>query len=224
MRIAELSQRAGVPVPTIKYYLREGLLPAGTPTGRNQAEYDEHHLGRLRLIRALREVGGLRVTSTQEVLSALDEPETCRHELMGRAHRAVLQRTGDDSARADEAAQWADALGWHVTPGNPALDQLAEVLSALEAVERDDLLTLLPVYADAALSVARREVALAEAAEAPEQVMYSVVTGTVLGEKLLSTLRLLAHEHVSATGSEVTTASEGTTGSEVSGEGPPADR
>ena len=35
MRIAELSTRSGTSIPTIKYYLREGLLPAGTATGRN---------------------------------------------------------------------------------------------------------------------------------------------------------------------------------------------
>ena len=27
--MSELSERTGVPVPTIKYYLREGLLPEG---------------------------------------------------------------------------------------------------------------------------------------------------------------------------------------------------
>lgn len=30
MRIGELSRRTGVPVPTIKYYVREGLLPPGS--------------------------------------------------------------------------------------------------------------------------------------------------------------------------------------------------
>ena len=29
MRISELSTRSGVAVPTIKYYLREGLVPEG---------------------------------------------------------------------------------------------------------------------------------------------------------------------------------------------------
>ena len=47
MRIAELSRRSGVSVPTIKYYLREGLLAAGERTGPNQARYDEAHLRRL---------------------------------------------------------------------------------------------------------------------------------------------------------------------------------
>ena len=41
MRIAELSQKTGVPVPTIKYYLREGLLPEPVKTSRNMAYYPE---------------------------------------------------------------------------------------------------------------------------------------------------------------------------------------
>ena len=41
MRISELSTRSGVPVPTIKYYLREGLVPEGARSSPTQAEYDE---------------------------------------------------------------------------------------------------------------------------------------------------------------------------------------
>ena len=37
MRLAELTRRSGVPRSTIKFYIREGLLPAGDPQGRNQA-------------------------------------------------------------------------------------------------------------------------------------------------------------------------------------------
>ena len=37
MRISELSSVTGVPVPTIKYYIREGLLPRGERTAANQA-------------------------------------------------------------------------------------------------------------------------------------------------------------------------------------------
>src|SRR2546430_1153453 len=36
MRMGELSRRSGVSVPTIKYYLREGLLPAGNPLGLDE--------------------------------------------------------------------------------------------------------------------------------------------------------------------------------------------
>src|SRR5262245_53765173 len=57
MRIAELSRRAGVPIPTIKFYIREGMLPRGERTGRNQAAYSETHLERLELIGTLQQAG-----------------------------------------------------------------------------------------------------------------------------------------------------------------------
>ena len=37
MRISELSTASGVPVPTLKFYLREGLLPPGDAIAVNQA-------------------------------------------------------------------------------------------------------------------------------------------------------------------------------------------
>ena len=49
MRMSELSQTSGVAIPTIKYYLREGMLPQGVQLAATRAEYDESHLRRLRL-------------------------------------------------------------------------------------------------------------------------------------------------------------------------------
>jgi DNA-binding transcriptional MerR regulator len=84
MRIAELSRRSGIPVPTIKYYVREGLLPPGELTSPNQAQYDETHVRRLKLIRALVDVGDLSIAATRDVLASIDSPgktlhETARH-------------------------------------------------------------------------------------------------------------------------------------------------
>src|SRR3954469_3247740 len=87
VRIAELSRRSGVSVPTIKFYLREGLLPPGTPTGRNQASYDGAHERRLRLLRALVEVGGLSTAALRQVLLAVDAPVAAVPALLGGARR-----------------------------------------------------------------------------------------------------------------------------------------
>ena len=205
MRIAELRDRSGVPIPTIKYYLREGLLPAGEPTGPNQARYDERHLHRLRLIRALREVGGLSVAATRDVVSVLDAPAGGRHEQVGRAHRAVVGGTGADpdprwqAARA-RAEAWVRAdLGWQVSPDAPALDRLAGVFLAASRLGAENLLDYLPRYAEAALRVAEVEVPPTLAVTDPAESMTAVVVGTVLGETLLAAVRLLAHEHISAT-------------------------
>ena len=72
MKISELSRTTGTPIPTIKYYIREGLLARGTPTATNQADYDESHVQRLRLIRVLREVADLSVATLTQVVAALD--------------------------------------------------------------------------------------------------------------------------------------------------------
>lgn len=59
MKVSELSTRSGVPISSIKYYLREGLLQSGVRTATNQADYGEPHVRRLRLIRSMTEIGEL---------------------------------------------------------------------------------------------------------------------------------------------------------------------
>ena len=55
-RISDLSRETGVPVGTIKFYIREGLLPEPTvKTGRNMAYYDHSFVDRIRCIRELQQ-------------------------------------------------------------------------------------------------------------------------------------------------------------------------
>src|SRR5829696_1255640 len=53
MRISALADAAGLPVATVKFYLREGLLHSGVATSATQASYDESHLRRLAHVRPL---------------------------------------------------------------------------------------------------------------------------------------------------------------------------
>jgi DNA-binding transcriptional MerR regulator len=54
LKISELARIAGVPVPTIKHYLNEGLLPRPLKTGRTMSYYDEGCVERVRLIKRLK--------------------------------------------------------------------------------------------------------------------------------------------------------------------------
>src|SRR5262245_33695383 len=89
MRLAELTRRSRVPRSTIKFYLREGLLPAGQPQGRNQALYGPRHLERLELIRALREVAGLPLDVITRVTRSLDRGWSGDGDPIGEALRAI---------------------------------------------------------------------------------------------------------------------------------------
>ena len=55
LKISELATEAGVPVATVRHYLREGLLPEGEKTSRNMAYYPPELVERIRLIKQLQE-------------------------------------------------------------------------------------------------------------------------------------------------------------------------
>src|SRR5882672_1697160 len=88
MRMAELSAQSGVSVATIKYYLREGLLPPGERTSPNQAQYAAGHVRRLKLVRALLDIGGLTVSRVRDVLAGIDSP-TGIHQVLGITQRGL---------------------------------------------------------------------------------------------------------------------------------------
>lgn len=50
MKIGELAQMAGCPVPTIRFYEAEGLLQAASRTAGNYRDYGEEHADRLAFI------------------------------------------------------------------------------------------------------------------------------------------------------------------------------
>jgi DNA-binding transcriptional MerR regulator len=203
MRIGELSVRSQVSIPTIKYYLREGLLLPGTATAPNQAAYDESHLQRLQLIRALIEVGRLSVAQARRVLEAVDSPDVPPHSLLGAAHYAITRTsapdTGDPAWRAAraEVEDLVRRRRWQVDPNAPGIDQAAGAIRAMRALGQDDLLDLVDTYASAAEMVAAKDLDVIAARREPVRMVEGVVTGTVLGEVLLTALRLLAEQDAS---------------------------
>lgn len=55
MRMRDLEKASGVGRETIRYYIREGLLPEPLRTSRNSASYSDAHVKRLRTIKRLQE-------------------------------------------------------------------------------------------------------------------------------------------------------------------------
>ncbi|MFI5710211.1 MerR family transcriptional regulator [Kribbella sp. NPDC051620] len=198
MWIAELSRQTDVPVATIKYYLREGLLHAGEAVGATRARYDETHVRRLRLIRALVEAGGLSLARVRNVLAEVDEETREMHEVLGAAHGALipsdLTTTEESRGRVDELVA---EQGWQVDSESPDRLLLANALDALEKVgyHLDD--HLLKTYASAAVQVADAEVTSLPADDRQRTVEATVVV-TALGGPVLLALRRLAQQSASA--------------------------
>jgi DNA-binding transcriptional MerR regulator len=200
MRISELSRTSGVPVPTIKFYVREHLLPPGRATAATQADYDETHLQRLRLIRALTEVGRISLATVRWVLEVVDTGAEATAAAVGAAHDSLPPVVPHGDAPPSRALDAVDALGWHVDPASASLWQLEAALAAVEEVGLPLGPERLAAYGGAALDVARVDVADVPAADPQDAVRY-VVVGTVLYEPVLLALRRLAQQHLYTEGS-----------------------
>ncbi|MEO7259723.1 MAG: MerR family transcriptional regulator [Jatrophihabitantaceae bacterium] len=200
MRISELARQSGLPVATIKFYLREGLLPPGTPISRTQAEYSDSHLERLRLIRALRDIADLPVATVGTVLAAVDDVELPLLELLGVTHAAVADSKGSASATQtglELADQLLADLGWTLTEDSPLVDSLARVLDVLHGEDEPVDAESLKPWADAARAVAEVEMDHIPVEAPRAEAAHTVAVGTVIYGELLAQLRLAAQEAVS---------------------------
>ena len=197
MRISQLAERSTVPIATIKYYLREGLLHEGELTSATQARYDESHVQRLRLVRALIASGGLSVARARAVIEQLDGPHEHVGEVLGIAQGSVtpLPNANVDVSRAtDLIEQW----GWRIDPGDTAsVTALAVALDGLDAAGFDLPDGALDHYVAHMADIAETEVAGIPTESVDAAVRY-VVLGTVLVEPLLLALRRLAQQDASA--------------------------
>lgn len=104
MKISELAEAAGVPVATIKHYLREGLLPEPVKTSRNMAWYRPESVERVGLIKRLQNERFMPLEAIRVLLE--EEPE--RAEVMLEIEDRILQRAiahGGESLSRSEASE-----------------------------------------------------------------------------------------------------------------------
>jgi DNA-binding transcriptional MerR regulator len=202
MKISQLCEASGVSVPSIKFYLREGLLHSGERTSPNQADYDAGHIERLRLIRALIDVGGLSVATAHRVLEAVDARELPLDYVFGVAQYAVSDTTLYDDVDAESTGlQVVDAaierMGWSVTAENPGRHGAARILDTYTGLGHEHLAHIPDGYAHAAELIAQADLDAVATRNDVRDMAETVVIGTVLGDGLVASLRRIAQEHIS---------------------------
>ena len=73
MRIGELAQASGTPIETIRFYEREGLLPAAAPPAGHYRIYTPQHADRLGFIRQCRSLD-MTLDEVRVLLRFKDQP------------------------------------------------------------------------------------------------------------------------------------------------------
>jgi DNA-binding transcriptional MerR regulator len=196
MRMSQLVAESGVPLATIKYYLREGLLAPGEATSARQADYDDSHVHRLRVIRALTNVAGLSLQQTRAVLGIIERPDAPLFDALGQAIAELPPHPepADDYPRARAVIA---QLGQVYDPRYAAVAQLERALGAAEQAGLPVTAERVAVYGEHIHAMAEYDLARMPLSSEGSAIEYAVL-GTALYEPVLVALRRLAHQDVAA--------------------------
>ncbi|MFJ4160836.1 MerR family transcriptional regulator [Microbacterium testaceum] len=192
MRISELSANSGVPVATIKYYLREKLLPEGERTSPTQARYGSAHVQRLGVIRALVDAG-VGIAGVRKVIGVLEEPPENPYDLLGAANAAVTPVV-DGDLDLTAATALLERMGG--SPVDCFPDQLRAVAQALATLDRAGFTvppTVMDSYVAHLTAIGEAELAATPETSMDDAVRY-VVLGTALVGPLILALRRVAEQ------------------------------
>jgi len=196
VRVSELAKFTGVSVATVKYYIREGMLAAGDPTGPRSATYDDSHVRRMHLIKALTGPAGLSLSQTRAILNIIDEPNPSLVDRLAAATTVLADAAGADTdtvdksyPRAEQAACW---LGEPYLAEPPAAALLENALQAVETAGFQLDPNQFAVYGEHMHAIAASEIANIPA-DPGEAIQYSIL-GTVLFEPVLNAIRRLAQQ------------------------------
>ena len=107
---AEASTRSGFSIDTLRYYEREGILPAVARTPGGRREYTDDDLARLAFLQCLRETG-MPIARLRRYAELVDDPSTMRERaaLLEEHHAAVEQtiaKMQDQQRRLREKIIW----------------------------------------------------------------------------------------------------------------------
>ncbi|MFD0355288.1 MerR family transcriptional regulator [Streptomyces sp. NPDC127110] len=205
MKISELSRLTGVPVASIKYFRRQGLLPAGRATAATLAEYGEEHAERLRLIKALTTLGGLSIAATREVLGAVDQAHSTEGALGAISYALPVpvasqgpagdeEETDADEAAEAEVAELLTALEWRAPGTSPHVKGLTAALKELRRLDAQYAPGELAAYARLAESVARLDLERASCLDEPVALAERAVIVFAICAPVFELLRRLAQE------------------------------
>jgi DNA-binding transcriptional MerR regulator len=196
VRISALVERTGVPLATVKYYLREGLLQPGIPTGATQARYTEDHVHRLQVIKALTSAAGLPLQKVKVVLSLIDDPGSDLFSALGQAVASLPPYREEAATEYPRARALLERIGQLYDPAYAATAQLEHALEAAEEAGIGMSEERLEVYARQIRGIAEYDLERMGGSEF-SPIEYAVL-GTALYEPVLLAMRRLAHQDIAA--------------------------
>lgn len=192
-------------VASIKFYLREGLLPPGDTSRPHRAYYDESHVRRLSVIRAMRDAD-ISIDAMRRAFEAVTAPRADAVDAIAPAIDALAVSTsapGVDAilheARRDVAELFRRAR-LSVRDQAGARETAARALASIRRFGFDFTFDELSLYLEMLTPLAHMEIVQNESTRTmllsdKEGSLELAVLGTVLFEPIMIAFRRALHEH-----------------------------
>ena len=142
MKIGALAELTGTPVETIRYYEREGLLPAAARSSGNFRLYAAAHLERLRFIRHCRSLD-MSLEEVRALLRLQDEPASDCSEVaalldahIGHVQQRMLALRGRCQAAVQDAGHCGILAGLAEGAPGPVAAEPGHVGGTVHQVQR----------------------------------------------------------------------------------------
>lgn len=127
MQIGQLAQHTGVPIDTVRYYERQGILPPPQRQASGYRQYDPEDVARLRFVRRAKALG-FSLAEVRELLALSSHPAAD----MAGLKAAASEKLADVDHKIAELERVRDGLKALIKacPGHGALAQ-CPILTAL---------------------------------------------------------------------------------------------
>ncbi|UWF77665.1 MULTISPECIES: MerR family transcriptional regulator [Microbacterium] len=114
MRLSDLSRVTGASIASLKFWMREGILPPGELRNQTTAVYGRKHLHRVALIQTLRAEFDASIDRIRALTALIDDPAVSPLEVMENCQLlATGLAVGDaDPTFAEQIRTVAERVGW----------------------------------------------------------------------------------------------------------------
>lgn len=184
MQLKELSASTGVSAASIKFYLREGLLPRGDEIHPTRAEYGTRHVERLELISGLRSVVGLRIDQIRTLIGLIEDAGVSRLELLGKTQAMVMGAPAEAVQDHPLVGELLTTQHWPDAPSE-ARAMLSNILREMEAMGLSVSADVVLGYARAAEQVAQQDLGTVFDTQSRDQAVLAVAVGVRAYSRLL---------------------------------------
>lgn len=146
IKISEIAKRSGVPASTIRYYVKEGLLPAPERKNKSMSYYDESCVDKLKAIRQLQESRYYPLSVIRNILKRMDEglqmeeAEAIEHVVFGTRAESPLDLKGflEQTGLTKEEVREAEEIGLlmpYLQEGSRKLYDHEDILFATQVIQ-----------------------------------------------------------------------------------------